>query len=192
MARLAFVLIDPFADWEPALLAATAKSDFHDQVRWLTPGGRDVHSMGGMTVRADGALQDFEPASADALLFIGSPHWETDENPLFAQAARHAAEAGIVVGGICGATLVLARAGLLDTRAHTSNSLQFLRDYGGGYKGVSHYRDVARAVSDGKVVSASGLAPVSFATEVLKLVHPEAHAPIHEGDAMFAREHQPA
>ncbi len=77
-------------------------------------------------------------------------------------------------------------------RASTSNSLQFLQDWGGGYRGASHYRDVARAVSDGKVVSASGLAPVSFATEVLKLVHPEAHAPIHEGDAMFAREHQAA
>lgn len=190
MARIAFVLIDPFADWEPAILAATAKSDLGDEVRWLTPGGRGVSSMGGLRASADGAYEDFDPASADALLFIGSPSWEAADDPAFAAAARRAAEAGIVVGGICGATLVLARAGLLDDRAHTSNSLKFLQTYGGGYRGSAHYRDVARAVSDRKVVSASGLAPVSFATEVLKLLHPEAQGMIAEGGAMFAREHQ--
>ena len=57
MARIAFVLIDPFADWEPALLAANAKSELGDEVRWLTPGGREVRSMGGLTVKADVCLQ---------------------------------------------------------------------------------------------------------------------------------------
>jgi putative intracellular protease/amidase len=190
MARIAFVLIDPFADWEPALLAANAKSELGDEVRWLTPGGREVRSMGGLTVKADGAYESFEPAHADALLFIGSPEWEATEDPGFAAAARRAAEAGLVVGGICGATLVLARAGLLDDRAHTSNSLKFLQTWGGAYRGSAHYRDTARAVSDRKVVSSSGLAPVSFASEVLKLLHPEAQAMLVEGDGMFAREHQ--
>src|ERR1041385_533532 len=42
MARLAIVLIDRWADWEPALLASGARDDFGDEVRFLSPGGQPV------------------------------------------------------------------------------------------------------------------------------------------------------
>lgn len=192
MARIAFVLVDPFADWEPALLASTAKAELGDEVRWLSPGGRPVQSMGGLSARPDGAVEDFDPSSADALVVIGSPVWGTPETPDVTPVLRRAAEAGLVMAGICGATLALAHAGLLDDRAHTSNSLEFLQKNAPAYRGSAHYRDQARAVSDRKVVSASGLAPVSFMDEVLKLLHPEAQAMVKEYDALLAREHASA
>src|SRR5438552_3540360 len=148
MARLAIVLIDQFADWEPAFLAAAARSDLGDEVRWLSPGGHAVRSMGGLSARVDGDVEDFEPAHAEALAFIGSPLWQTDESPVLTPVIRLADKAGLIVGGICGATLALGRAGLLDERPHTSNSLAYLQQHAAGYRGAAHYRDVAQAVSD--------------------------------------------
>jgi len=189
MARIAFVLIDPFADWEPALLAAGAKDDFGDTVRWLTPGGAPVRSMGGLTVQPDGAAEAFDPSEADALVLIGSPTWQTAQAPDVSAVVRRAWDAGLVVAGICGATLALARAGLFDTRAHTSNGLDYLQHHLPGYRGAAHYRDGARAVVDGRLVSAGGLAPASFATEVLNLLHPDKAEAIARSEALFAREH---
>ena len=57
-----------------------------------------------------------------------------------------------------------------------------------GYAGAEHYVDTAKAVTDGKVVSASGLAPVTFAAAVARLVAPEAEEMIVGYEAMFARE----
>ena len=189
MARLAIVLIDQFADWEGAQLAASARSDLGDQVRWLSPGGHAVRSMGGLSARVDGAVEDFEPAHADALVFIGSPLWQTDDSPVLTPTVRMAADDGLIIGGICGATLQLARAGLLNQRPHTSNSLAFLRQYAAGYHGAEHYRDVPQAVSDGRVITASGLAPSTFAGEVLRALHPDKLDYVNEDLAQFAREH---
>lgn len=79
------------------------------------------------------------------------------------QAAR---DAGKVVAGICDGTLALAKTGLLDTVAHTSNSAENLSPT--GYAGATLYRDTPSAVIDGKVVTAPGTAPVSFMAGVMQ------------------------
>src|SRR5690349_6892488 len=103
MSRITFVLVDPFADWEAAHLAPGAKTDLGDEVRYVSPGGRPVQSMGGLRVSVDGAVEDFDPASADALVVIGSPVWDTPQTPDVSAVLRRADEAGLVIGGICGA-----------------------------------------------------------------------------------------
>lgn len=190
MAHIAFVVIPPFADWEPALLAAGARDDFRDQVSWWSPGGRPVPSIGGMTLQVDGAVEDFSPEKADALVLIGSSTWMTPESPDLTPLLRRSAEAGLVVAGICGATLALARAGLLEGCAHTSNDLEFLQKHVPGYQGAAHYRDVPQAVRDGRIITASGAAPTTFATEVLGALHPDASQAMADFRAFFAREHQ--
>jgi putative intracellular protease/amidase len=94
------------------------------------------------------------------------------------------------VGGICGGTLPLARARLLDERAHTGNSLDELKRLGGAYAGAPRYLDSARAVIDRGIVTASGLAPVTFASTVLRHLHPQRGAEIDEFESYFARELQ--
>ncbi|MCP3059083.1 glutamine amidotransferase [Myxococcus sp. K38C18041901] len=190
MAHIAFVVIPPFADWEPGLLAASAREDFRDEVSWWSPGGRPVPSIGGLTVQVDGAVEDLSPDKMDALVLIGSGTWMTPESPDLTSLLRHSAEVGRVVAGICGATLALARAGLLDGRAHTSNDLEFLQKHAPGYQGVAHYRDVPQAVRDGNIITASGAAPTTFATEVLGALHPHSGRTVQELRAFFAREHQ--
>jgi hypothetical protein len=60
-------------------------------------------------------------------------------------------------------TAGLARAGVLDDRAHTSNAPDYL--LATGYAGAAHYRDVP-ALTDRDVITATGVAPVDFAREV--------------------------
>ena len=57
MTRLAFVLIEGFADWEPALLAALARESFGAEVVFAAPGGRAVISIGGLEARPTAALE---------------------------------------------------------------------------------------------------------------------------------------
>lgn len=73
--------------------------------------------------------------------------------------------AGKIVGGICAATLQLARAGLLDGIAHTSNAAGFLDQT--GYAGAPLYRDAPQAVLANRVITAAGTSPVSFMERVM-------------------------
>lgn len=189
MAQLAFILVDPFADWEVAQVAPAAR-EFGDAVCYFTPGGRPVQSMGGLHVEADGALEQFDPLSADALLVIGSPAWMSSQAVDIGDALRCAQQAGLLLGGICGGTLPLARAGLLDERRHTGNSLDELQRLGGAYRGAAQFQPGPRAVADRGVVTASGLAPVTFAAEVLRHLHPQRSGEVDEYVAYFARELQ--
>jgi putative intracellular protease/amidase len=73
-------------------------------------------------------------------------------------------DAGVPVAAIGGATSGLARVGLLDDRAHTSDVAAFLEL--SGYQGAGNFRKDALAVTDGDVITASGIAPVEFAREI--------------------------
>lgn len=57
--------------------------------------------------------------------------------------------------------------GYLDTRKHTSNNLEYTKMVCPNYKGEKFY-EVGSAVSDANLVTASGIAPLEFAMEVLK------------------------
>jgi putative intracellular protease/amidase len=87
--------------------------------------------------------------------------------------ARTLLDQGTPVAGICGATYGLARAGLLDSRMHTSNAPDFLTP--SGYAGSDHYRE-ERVVDDGGLITAPASAPVDFGAAVfrrLELFPPE-------------------
>ena len=72
---------------------------------------------------------------------------------------------GIPIAAICGATVAIARMGLLRGRRHTSNGLEYLRSHVPGYAEDSRYVD-APAVRDRGLITASGLADVEFAREL--------------------------
>lgn len=71
------------------------------------------------------------------------------------------------IAAACAATTVLARAGLLRGRRHTSNSLMYLEMMVPGYAGQSDYGD-APAVTDGRITTASGLGAVDFTMSLLE------------------------
>jgi putative intracellular protease/amidase len=171
---------DTLADWEVGYAIAHIRSSFGQhapgryEVRTVGPSLAPVITGGGMRILPDLALADLRPADSAMLILPGADGWNTDDNAAFGVAARAFLDAGVPVAAICGATLGLAREGLLDNLDHTSSALAYLAS--SGYAGAAHYRDVA-AITDGNLITAGPTAPVEFAREVfvkLGIYTPEA------------------
>lgn len=180
---------DGWADWEAGFILAALREYFGFEVRIATPDGAEVMSIGGVRAAADLAFADVAPEDLDLLLVIGSERWSEEDNPEVVDLLRRANAAGKPIGAICAGTLAVARAGLLDGRAHTSNSLEFLQKAAAGYGGTARYVQTPRAVSDGGVVTAPGSAPGSFSVEVLRLAVPEQAGMIDGYAKMLAAEY---
>lgn len=166
MTTIVTLLTEGFADWETALLNAVARAYYNVDTRFATPGGTAVRSSGGMLVTPDMALEDLDPGTFDALVICGGTIWKTDAAPDLTPTVRAAREAGRPVAGICDGTLALARTGLLDDVAHTSNGAGYLDE--SGYHGQAFYRDVPHAVTDRGVITAPATAPITLMVEVLR------------------------
>ncbi|MDR7229944.1 putative intracellular protease/amidase [Caulobacter sp. BE264] len=177
-----------WADWEAGAVLALLREHLKVQIEIATPTGDPETSIGGVLAAADYRFDDPVLSDADVFLLIGSDAWSEGENPAISALIRQALADGKPVAGICAGTTALARAGLFAGRKHTSNGKDWLESVVPGYAGAEHYVDTPKAVTDGKLVSASGLAPVTFAAAVARLIAPEQEALIAGYEAMFARE----
>jgi putative intracellular protease/amidase len=126
--------------------------------------GEPVTTMGGVRVLPDMLLADLDPADSDLLVLPGAEMWDAGGGAPLAAAAGRFLDAGVPVAAICGATAGLARAGLLDSRTHTSAAAEYLAAT--GYAGGDRYLD-DRAVVDGDLVTAGPQSPVQFARATL-------------------------
>ena len=165
LKTLLIVLIDGFADWETPLIAGIGGDFYGLNARYVTPGGGDLTSIGGLRVAG---LPDFLPRGDEVIVLCGSDGWCRADAPDLSVPLREAHDNGQTVAAICAATLSLARAGLLEGRAHTSNGLDFLKYHLPDYSAQQTYRDLPHAVADGGIVTAPGTAPVTFAGEVFR------------------------
>jgi putative intracellular protease/amidase len=184
---IAVVMVDGVADWEIGPILPSARTWFGDRVMVASLDGEPVLSMGGLRIQPDAAFADLPLLQADLWLLPGSERWQEGEIAPLSEALRARIAAGKPVAAICGATLALANAGLLNAAAHTSNSPEFLSEYAKGYSGSAHYR-AERVLRDGNLITAPGSSPVSFAVECLRMLHPDQEAGIAEMRAMFAGE----
>lgn len=188
---IAVIMADGVADWEIGPILPSAREWFGDTIVVASLDGNTVTSIGGLRIQPDHAFADLSPVDADLWLLPGSDRWQEAENVSLSDALRARNVAGRPIAAICGATLALAHAGLLDVRTHTSNSLEFLTTHAGGYAGTSFYKD-AHAISDDGIVTAPGTSPVTFAVECLRLLHPDKEELIGQMRAMFAGEFKEA
>ncbi|TKR34060.1 glutamine amidotransferase [Luteimonas gilva] len=184
---VAVVMVDGPADWEMGPVLAAVREWFGMNVITATEDGQPIVSIGGVTILPQRKLADLAPTEADLWILPGSDAWRERIPPAILEGIKTRVAAGKPVAAICGATVALATAGLLEDRPHTSNSLQFLKDNAPNYGGGGHYVD-RPCVSDGLVVSASGMGPIGFAVECLRILAPERQAMIEEVRASFARE----
>ena len=161
------LVFDGFADWEPAYALAELRRSGGIAVTTVGFTDAPVRSMGGLPVMPDLALGRVDPGTVRLLLLPGGDLWEggyprTALEPLLRD--LHARR--IPIAAICGATLALARAGLLNDLSHTSNEAAYLQQ-APEYVGTASYRD-ALAVRDRGVITASGLGPTEFAREIFE------------------------
>jgi putative intracellular protease/amidase len=167
-------VFDSMADWEAAFAIAGINNPQFQRTpgryRIVTVGVSDqpVTTMGGVRILPDATLADVDLRQAAMFILPGGETWEADANPEAIRMARTCFLEGIPVAAICGATLSLARAGMLDDFHHTSNSREYLA--ASGYRGGKFYCDVP-AITDEGVITASGVAPIEFAREIFRLLN---------------------
>ena len=162
------LVFEGFADWEPAFALAELRRSGGLDVVTLGFTDAPVRSMGGLRVVPDRAITGLDAAAVRLLVLPGGDMWEgtyprAGLDPVLAELHRR----GVPIAAICGATLALARAGLLNDRAHTSNEQTFLTSLAPEYTGGGRYVD-ALAVRDRAVITASGLGPTEFAREIFE------------------------
>jgi putative intracellular protease/amidase len=160
---------DTMADWEPGHAIAHINSQQWQRspgrfrVRTVAETREPITTMGGVRIVPDLTLAELEPESSAMLILAGDHRWGEGGNGPFAAKAAQFLRAGTPVAAICGATLGLARAGLLDEYDHTSNAAVYLQ--ASGYHGGDRYRDEP-AVTDRGLITAGGTDPIDFARHI--------------------------
>lgn len=169
MDKVILVILDKFADWEPAYVASWLQNE-------LAPGKYEVlfasadkapkRSIGHMNVLPDLTLDEI-PDDARALILIGADgSWRKQAYPQIAALAVRFKREGKVFAAICDAARFAGVNGLLNDVSHTLNNPEDMQ-------GVAAYTNAAGfvaqdAVRDGNVVTANGNAPAAFAAEVAR------------------------
>lgn len=175
MTKTAYLYVfDTMADWEIGFLTAELNSGRYfikgiAPVKIVTVGmdSSAVCTMGGLKILPDITLDTCSIESGDMLILPGGNTWLDPMHDPILKMAGSCAEKDILVAAICGATMGLARAGILDSRPHTSNDLGYLKMVCPDYAGEKFYQ-YEPAVTDGKLITASGIAPLEFTAHVLK------------------------
>ncbi len=188
MSKVAVLLTQGFADWEYALIGGTGGPFYGLDIQYFTPVVGNVRSQGGLTAIVSQDLDDLSNWQPNAVVVVGGKIWKSDETPDIHNILKAQHAGGAAIAGICGGTLALARAGLLDDVRHTSNDPAFLSQYAGGYAGAELYIGSASAISENRVITAPGTAPASFTAAIFESVGLD-HEKIVQFKAMMAAEH---
>ncbi len=168
-----FFVCDTMSDWEygyaiagintPTFQAAPGKF----KIKTVGMSDKAVTSAGGLRVEPEMTLAGLKSSDSVMLILPGGALWDKECNGEAVEAAAGFLTDNVPVAAICGATAGLARAGLLDEIAHTSNSKDYIAQT--GYKGAAFYRDEPSVVA-GKLITAAAMSPVEFARDVFAML----------------------
>ncbi|MCA1172262.1 type 1 glutamine amidotransferase family protein [Bacillus subtilis] len=162
------------SDWEYGYLIAELNSGRYFKqdaasLKVVTVGVNKemITTLGGLSIKPDISLDECTLESQDLIILPGGNTWGEDIHQPILKKIGDALKLGTTIAAICGATLGLANEGYLNSRKHTSNDLDYMNMVCPNYKGETLY-EKGPAVSDENLVTASGIAPLEFAVEVLK------------------------
>lgn len=167
-------VMDTMADWECGYITAELKTGrFFKKgtppmmVKTFGLSKEPIVTMGGIRIIPDLSVNEVTPDDCALLLLPGGETWMESMHDLVVEKVKEFLSSGVTVAAICGATMALAQAGILDTYRHTSNDLQFLKQVCPNYKGEKNYQ-FQSAVCDGNLITAGGIAPIELACEVFR------------------------
>lgn len=162
-----FLAVPGFADWEAAHALAELRRHGRYRVQVVGLTRQPVESMGGVTVQPDCSLSELNLRDVAVFILPGGDRWEKEpvERELV-DVLTALTERAVPIAAICAATTAVARAGLLRGRRHTSNGCEYLKRQVPEYAESAGYVD-APAVRDRGLITASGLADVEFAREIM-------------------------
>ena len=167
-----FVLLNNFADWEGAYISTCLNMGVKPgcpikyKVKTLSLSKEPITSIGGFRVLPDYDINDL-PDDHAGLILIGGMNWFLPEANPIASLVKKAIAENKLVAGICNASVYLGMHGFLNHVKHTSNTLDYLKQYAGTqYTGETNYIN-DQAVRDNNIVTANGNAPLEFCREIL-------------------------
>lgn len=166
-------VLDTLADWELGHVIAELNSGRFfkkdaPRVSLQTVGCSEepIRTMGGMTALPDCAIEDIVVSETSVLLLPGADTWTGGDHSAIIEKAGELLACGAAVGAICGATVALAGAGLLDKRPHTSNGPGFLEMFSPDYRGQSFYID-RPSVADNNLITAGSTGALPWAKQII-------------------------
>jgi putative intracellular protease/amidase len=160
------LVFDGLADWEPAHALCEISKSGKFEVVTTGFGDRPVTTMGGLRVTPEITLNGVDPDDAAVFIMPGGEMWEKRSDQFLIELLGRLERENVLIAAICGATLEAARAGLTRGVRHTSNGKEYLKTLFDGYGDEEFYVDQL-AVSDGNLITASGLGSVEFAREII-------------------------
>lgn len=174
MTAIYVYTLNTMADWEIGYVTAELnsgrffKKDAPEvSVRTVGISKEPVKTMGGLTILPDCVVDDITVNNKSVLLLPGGNTWDNPKHSSIVKKAAELLSVGATVCAICGATVALANAGLLDHRPHTSNGVGFLDMFCPNYKGQNYFIDMP-SVSDGNLITASGTGVLSWAKQIIE------------------------
>lgn len=166
-------VLDTLADWELGHVTAElnsgrffGKDGPRVSLRTVSHSREPITTMGGMTITPDCLIEDIVAGESSVLLLPGADTWSDPKHGAIIEKAGEFLSSGAMVGAICGATVALANAGLLDNRPHTSNGPGFLEMLSPAYKGQGSYIDQP-SVADGNLITASCTGALLWAKQII-------------------------
>lgn len=177
MKRKCYLYVfEGMADWEYGYVVAELNSgdNMKDKslsmdVLTISASKGYVRSMGGLKIKVEKDFNEIEFTERDILIIVGgnSDYWKENNNSILFESLGSILEKGSLVAAICGGSLALANYGYLDNYLHTSNNLDYLKIFSENYKGEKNFVN-KNAVRDRNLITASGVAPLDFAYEIMK------------------------
>lgn len=174
MITIYVYILDTLADWELGYVTSELNSGrFFKKdaqcvsLKTVSCSKEPIRTMGGLTIVPDCLIDDMVVSETSVLLLPGANTWSDPKHGTITKKASEFLSAGAVVGAICGSTAVLANAGLLNNRPHTSNGAGFLEMVSPNYKGQSFYVDNP-SVADSNLITAGSTGGLLLAKQIIK------------------------
>lgn len=174
MTTIYVYILDTFADWELGQVTAELnsgrffKKDAQSvSVKTVSCSKEPIKSMGGMTIVPDCLIDDIIVGEDSVLLLPGADTWSEPKHGAIIEKAEELLSLGAAVGAICGATVALANAGLLDNRPHTSNGPGFLEMFVPNYRGQEFYVDQPSTAAN-NLITASSTGSLLWAKQIIQ------------------------
>lgn len=168
-------VLDTLADWEIGHITAELNSGrfFKEKGKnvsfiKISDSLKPVKTMGGIEITPDESIRNISFSKGDILILPGADTWLEERNKEVMGMVKDLLNKDISVCAICGATIGLAESGILNDRRHTSNDKEYLKMVCLNYKGSDNYVEEP-VVTDGNLITASGIDPLGFSYEVLRL-----------------------
>ena len=174
MRKVYIYLLNTMADWEIGHISAELnsrrffKKDAEEiDLKYVSVSKETVKTMGGLTVKPDCLVDDISIDEKTVLIFPGADTWNDESNNKVLEKAVEVLDANGTVCAICGATVALAKKGLLDQCSHTSNGKGFLEMFVPEYKGTDFYVD-SPAVADKNLITAGATGSLLWAKLIIE------------------------